>query len=93
MTITVQAAHMLLHLSSLLGNLGLFFYPWFNEALETGCSCQQGCQQETQLWERAVNSGAGRKEWSCCSQLSSRLSHDGYRRQAPSAGQLAPESS
>lgn len=43
---------MLLHLPCLLGNLGLFFYPWFNEALEAGSSCQQGCQQETQLREK-----------------------------------------
>lgn len=52
MTISVQAAHVLLHLSSLLGNLGLFLCPWFNEALEASCSCQQGCRQETHLWEK-----------------------------------------
>lgn len=34
MTVCLQAPHMLPHLTSLFGSLGLFFYPWLNEALE-----------------------------------------------------------
>lgn len=76
----LQALHMLLHLPSLLGSLGLFFYPWLNAAL--------GAAPTTRLpaGDSALGKGQPALELAgnrlCGSQLSSHLSHGGYRLQA-----------